>query len=160
MHHCLTHHRQFRLLFTIVNKAYYYISPYTGMSGAILIILTNYESIRFYGIIPMPIYLGIPLCSLATFIIMCLIFPVASGVYEFSLGFLAKRKLILTEDKYFLWIIYSEKPISYDCGQFFILKRSTEKIKSTHALNCSLFSPLYITRIVSVTLLFSGGGNI
>jgi len=44
MHHCLTHHGQFRLLFTIVNKAYYYISPHTGMLGAILIILTNHES--------------------------------------------------------------------------------------------------------------------
>jgi len=127
MHHCLTHHRQFRLLFTIVNKAYYYIAPYTGMLGAILIILTNYETIRFYGIIPMPIYLGIPLYSFATFIIMCLIFPVASGVHEFSSGFLAKCKLVLTKDKYFLRRLYSEKPISYDCGQFFIFKRSTEK---------------------------------
>jgi len=127
MHRCITHHRQLSLLFTVVNKAYYYIFPCVGMLGIILIILTNYLSIRFYGIIPMPIYLGIPLYSVAIFIVMCLIFPVASGVHEFSARFLSKCKLVLSKDKYFLRRLYSEKPISFDCGQFFIFKRSTEK---------------------------------
>jgi len=114
-HHCLSYHRQFRLLFTVANKAYCYIAPNVGMFGVVLIILTNYSSIRYYGVIPMPFYLVLPLYSLAIFIIMCLIFPVASGVHKDS------------KDKYFLRKLYSEKPTSIDCGQFLRFKRSTEK---------------------------------
>jgi len=100
MHHCLSHHRQFRLLFTVANKAYCYIAPNVGMLGVVLIILTNYSSIRYYGVIPMPFYLVLPLYSLAIFIIMCLIFPVASGVHEFSSRFLSKCKLYTSCNRY------------------------------------------------------------
>jgi len=127
MHQCLSHHRQFRLLFVVANKAYYYIAPVDGMLATVLIVLTNYGSIRFYGIIPMPFYLALPLYSLAILIFMCLVFPVASGVHEFSSRFLSKCKLVLSKDKYFLKRLYSEKPVSVNCGQFLKFRRSTEK---------------------------------
>jgi len=109
---CVSMHH-YRLLLTVASKAYCFIAPNVGMLGVVLIILTNYSSIRYYGVISTPFYLVLTFYSLAIFIIMCLmlIFPLASGVHEFSSRFLSKFKLVLSKDTYFFRKLYSEKPI-------------------------------------------------
>jgi hypothetical protein len=130
-------HRQVRGVLDLVNDSCIYLIPSLLLFGQIILVLTNYATIKMHDSIPMPFYLVMPFLSVFVIAIIATLFPAASDVHEGSLEFLRSVHLIVGRSKYWRKVWRAEQPLRFNVGPFFIIKRST---KTTFFYQCIDFT--------------------
>jgi hypothetical protein len=130
-------HRQVRGVLDLINESCIYLIPSLLLFGQIILVLTNYATIKMHDSIPMPFYLVMPFLSVFVIAIIATLFPAASDVHEGSLEFLRSVHLIVGRSKYWRKVWRAEQPLRFNVGPFFIIKRST---KTTFFYQCIDFT--------------------
>jgi hypothetical protein len=133
MHSIFAVQRQVRIVMQEFNKAYYCLHPVSLLTGQYILVVCNYATIKMQETIPMPFYLVMPGLSVFVVMLLMVLFPVASDVYECSLEFLRAVKLIAGRSRYWRRIWRSERAVKLSIGGFFFAKRST---KTTYLVQC------------------------
>jgi hypothetical protein len=118
--------RQSRILFQITNEAYHIFFPFLLLNGLIILVLSNYATIKMQDRIPMPFYLAMPFLSLFVVLIIMTLFPAASYIYEDSKQFLRLMGYVVGKDKYWRKVWRAERAVKIKFGCFFFAKRSTK----------------------------------
>jgi hypothetical protein len=125
--------RQNRILLGITNEAYYIFLPFLLLFGEIILVLSNYATIKMYDRIPMPFYLVMPFLSLFVVLLIIALFPTASDIYEDSTQFLRMMRYVVRKNKYWRKVWKAERAVYFQFGCFFFAKRST---KTTFLCQC------------------------
>jgi hypothetical protein len=133
MHRILAIQRQVRILMLEFNEAFYFLLPILFLTGECILVICNYATIRMHETIPMPFYLVLPGMSMFAFMIIMVICPSASDVYESSLEFLRGVKLLAGRNRYWRKIWRAERPVKLSIGGICFAKRST---KTTYLVHC------------------------
>jgi hypothetical protein len=118
--------RQSRILFQITNEAYHIFYPFLLLNGLIILVLSNFATIKMQDRIPMPFYLVMPFLSLFVVLIIMTLFPAASNIYEDSTQFLRLMRYVVGKDKYWRKVWRAERAVKIQIGGFFFAKRSTK----------------------------------
>jgi hypothetical protein len=128
--------RQNRILFQITNETYHIFYPYLLLSGLIILVLSNYATIKMHDRIPMPFYLVMPFLSLFVVLLIMALFPAGCDIYEDSTQFLRLMRYVVGKDKYWRKVWKAERAVYFQFGCFFA-KRST---KTTFLCQCIDFT--------------------
>jgi len=130
-------HVKIQLLVTIANVVYFHHVPALLVLGEILLVLTNYASIKMIYVVPFPEYLVFPILSVGIIIIVLAMFPLGEEVFESSTTFLRHMKSLVGRHKVMRAQVKSMRPCRLAIGQLFYAKRST---KCTYFDNCIQFT--------------------
>jgi hypothetical protein len=133
MHSILAIHREVRILILTCNEVIYVLLPVLLLTGEYILVVCIYASIRMRDTIPMPFYLALPCLSCFVLLLIMVLFPTASDIYEDSLAFLKAMRLIPGRNRYWRRAWKAERAISVSMGGLFVAKRST---KSTFLVQC------------------------
>jgi hypothetical protein len=129
--------RQSRILFQVTNEAYHFFYPFLLLNGLIILVLSNYATIKMQDRIPMPFYLVMPFLSLFVVLLIMALFPAASDIYEDSEQFLRLMRYVVGRDKYWRKVWRAERAVKIQFGRCFFAKRST---KTTFLCQCIDFT--------------------
>jgi len=122
----LSLHTQSRILERGSNIANFYTLPSFLLVGGIILVASNFASIKMVHVIPMPWYLAMPFFSITLSIIIQILFPWASKIHEQSWEFLRNFHLLHSYHKYWARKVRAERPFRFTFGSFFIAKKSTQ----------------------------------
>jgi len=138
-------HRSFRVLEKFVCESYYYILQLILALGGVLLVFTNYGSIRLHSVLPFPVCTLFPLFSVTNASIVSALFPAASDAHEKSLKYLKRVGLYWATrtNKYWERRVKSERAFRFSFGPFFIAKRSTKMTFYACVFDYTLTSVLY-----------------
>jgi hypothetical protein len=126
-------HRQVRIIMLTVNEAAHILFPVLLFIGESILVVSSYASIRMQDRIPMPFYLILPSLAFFVFLLIMILFPGASDVYEDSLAFLEAMRLVPGRNRYWRKAWKAERAIGISMGGLFVAKQST---KSTFLVQC------------------------
>jgi hypothetical protein len=133
MHRILAIQRQVRILIFEYNEAFYLLLPVLLLTGECILVVCSYASIRMHENIPMPYYLVLPGLSIFVVMLIMVLFPATSDVYENSSEFLRAVRLIAGKSRYWRKVWHAEKAVKFSMGGLFFAKRST---KTTYLVQC------------------------
>jgi hypothetical protein len=119
-------HRQIRILIISGNDTFYYLFPILLLSGMLILIASNYGTIKMHDTIVMPFYLVMPMLSFFVVVIIFALFPKASSMHEESSEFLRRTVQIVMRDKETIRVLKSERRLRWCVGPLFYAKRSTK----------------------------------
>jgi len=118
-------HSQVRIFEVVVNSGIYFYIPILLVFGGGFFIGTTWASIRLYSVVPMPFFLALPACSLASIVVLVTLFPVACKLHESSSLILSKLKLFFARSGYWSRRVKAERSFRLCLGPFCKAKRST-----------------------------------
>jgi len=119
-------HTQCKLAETICNQTYFYFLPACLLFGGLILVSANYATIRMFKVIEMPVYLGMPILSLLVIVIIQLLFPHASNIFETSCELIQKLRLLMYANKFWSRRCKAERPLQFNFGSLFMAKKSTQ----------------------------------
>jgi hypothetical protein len=125
--------RQIRILMLQFNEALYFLLPVIILTGECMLVVCSYATIRMHETIPLPFNLVLPGLSIFVVVIIMVLFPSASDIYENSVEFLRAVRLISGRNRYWRKIWRAERPVQLNLGGFCYAKRST---KTTYLVHC------------------------
>jgi hypothetical protein len=125
--------RQIRIFTLQFNEALYFLLPVLILTGECILVVCNYATIRMHETIPLPFYLVLPSHSMFVVMLIMVIVPTASDIYENSSEFLRVVRLISGRNRYWRKIWHTERPVQLNVGGFCYAKRLT---KTTYLVHC------------------------
>jgi len=107
-----------RLLLTLTHEAMHFIIPFMFLFGEIIFVSCNYATIQIYDSIPMPLFLTLPSLAILVFLLLQILFPYASNVFENSIKCLALLNWLRVNATDKLWIrtIRATRPPRFNVG--------------------------------------------
>jgi hypothetical protein len=121
-------HTELSLLCSSASELFSFLLPFLLLLGVFLIVIADYGTLKMYSMIEMPWFLGLPGLSFIVKIIIAVLFPQATKIYEkadqFRLGL-----YYITRTKHDKRIAWALRPARIHFGSLFFAKKST---KSTY----------------------------
>jgi len=73
---------QFKLFEQLANNALYYYLPFLLRFEGMILIFSNFACVKFHSIMPIPVFLSMPVLSIFVVIIILTLFPAATKVFK------------------------------------------------------------------------------
>jgi len=118
-------HSCVKIIEIMTNQVLWLLMPQLLLLGGMLVIFSNYGTIRMNNVVPMPFYLGFPLLSLLSCSILFFLLPMACNINEHSRDFLCKMKPMVYKNKYLHRKILAQQSCRLTVARMFHLNKSS-----------------------------------